>query len=915
VTGETVSHYRIDREIGHGGMGVVYLATDVLLGRQVALKLLHPDASADAERRARFVHEARTASALNHPNIVTIYEIFYAEDVIYIAMELVGGRTIERLIGAGGLPIADVVRFGGQITDALGAAHAAGVVHRDLKPANIMVTDGQRVKLLDFGLAKAVVGLDEHAHSLTRTVEVQAPRTRDGQFVGSVGYMAPEQLEGGLVDQRTDIFAFGCVLYELVTGKPAFRGSGTMSTLIAIATREPTSIPGLRADVPARLQDLIHRCLRKEPDKRPQSIAEVGRELADIGLELEGRPSGMIAAPPVALPAPTGRRLSWRVAVPALLLAIAALAIWLWPSARPSGRGIPSGLGPITADTGLTTYPAMSSDGSLLAYASDREADGALDIWVQAASGGEPTRLTSDPKDDYEPVFSPDGKSIAFRSERGGGGIYVVPSAGGPEQLVGPNGRQPRYSPDGKWLAYSVGTTGGGDAVGRIFLMPAAGGPAREWLPSWGSRSRPVWSPDSRFLLFFGTLRGTSERAMWFKDTDWFIAPVEGGAVTRLNAVAALQRDPYVYVPTPDLWLDDDRVIFTRPSDAGSSIWQVKLDPAAGTLTGEPERLTTSERSDVHPTMGPQGRLVFARLVESLNIWPILLSADGEPTLEPNPVRRGPFVDAAPWVTPDGRKMAFVSNSQGGEQVWVSGDLESGRAQSMTSSTALKIFPILDAKGERLAYTEVEKQAYAIYTMPAGGGQPTRVCADCGQTRSWVPGTDRILYQAGSPSAFFTVDVNNGARRPVAAYPGFGIYSPRFSFDGRWLVFHARVHPDASRIYVAPFDGTTVAPPSNWIDITPGDFDDDKPRWGPGDRSIYFLSLRDGFRCLWQVPLDPATKMPAGQPRPVLHFHDARKGVMYTASHRLDLAVARDKVLLTLAERTGNIWIGPARER
>jgi hypothetical protein len=228
----------------------------------------------------------------------------------------------------------------------------------------------------------------------------------------------------------------------------------------------------------------------------------------------------------------------------------------------------------------------------------------------------------------------------------------------------------------------------------------------------------------------------------------------------------------------------------------------------------------------------------------------------------------------------------------------------------MTSGPALKIFPVLDEKGERLAYTEVEKRAYAIYTMPAGGGQPTNVCADCGQTRSWVPGADRILYQAGSPSSFWTVDVNTGAKRQVAAYPGFGIYSPRFSFDGRWLVFHARVHPDASRIYVAPFDGTAAAAPAGWIDITTGDFDDDKPRWGPADRSIYFLSLRDGFRCLWEVTLDPATKVPAGQPRPVLHFHDARKGVMYTASHRLDLAVARDRLLLTLAERTGNIWIG-----
>jgi Tol biopolymer transport system component len=400
---------------------------------------------------------------------------------------------------------------------------------------------------------------------------------------------------------------------------------------------------------------------------------------------------------------------------------------------------------------------------------------------------------------------------------------------------------------------------------------------------------------------------------MWFKDTDWFVAPVEGGSATRIGAVAVLLKAPFVHVPAPDLWLDGNRVIFTRPSDTGSSIWQTTLDTATWKLSGEPEQLTASDRADVHPSQGPQGRLVFARLVESLNIWSVRLSPGLDPALAPVPVRQGPFLDAAPWVTPDGRKMAFISNSQGGEQVWVS-DLDTGRAQPTTNHTSLKIFPILDASGERLAYTEVEKQRYAIYTMPAGGGQPTRVCDDCGQTRSWVPGTDRILYQSGSPSTFWTVDVDTGAKRQVAAYAGFGIYSPRFSFDGRWLVFHARVHPDASRIYIAPFDGA-VSPVSDWTDVTSGDFDDDKPRWGPGDRSIYFLSLRDGFRCLWERPLDPATKVPAGEPRPVLHFHGARHGMMYTASHRLDLAVARDKMLLTLAERTGNIWIGPAGER
>ena len=302
MIGQTLGHYRIDSKLGEGGMGVVYRAFDTHLDRAVAIKVLRPDATASPERKRRFVQEAKSASALNHPGIIHIYDIDTANlpdgPTDFIAMEFVPGKTLDQYIGKNGLSLKDTLKYGIQIADALARAHAAGIVHRDLKPANIIVADDGRVKLLDFGLAKLTEKIDDDPEGATATMAAQeSPQTEEGAIVGTVAYMSPEQAEGKKVDGRSDIFSFGSVLYEMVTGRRAFEGATKISTLSAILHKEPQAASEISPAVPVELEKIIARCLRKDPERRAQGIADIKLALEELKEESEsGKLSGQVAA-------------------------------------------------------------------------------------------------------------------------------------------------------------------------------------------------------------------------------------------------------------------------------------------------------------------------------------------------------------------------------------------------------------------------------------------------------------------------------------------------------------------------------------------------------------------------------------------------------------------------------------------
>jgi Kae1-associated kinase Bud32 len=428
MIGRTLDHYRIESKLGEGGMGVVYKALDTHLNRLVAIKVLPRDKVADPIRKQRFVQEARAASAFNHANIVTVYDIRSDGGVDFIVMEYIEGQTLDKLIPAKGLRPAQALRFAVQITDALAKAHSASILHRDLKPSNIMVTGEGHIKVLDFGLAKLLEPAESSEEDSTVTERLL---TREGTVMGTVAYMSPEQAEGRTLDARSDIFSFGSVLYELVTNQKPFTGDSSLSILSKILNQDPTPPSQLIASIPPELEKLILRCLRKDAARRYQTMADLKVALEDLVSE---------SGPRNQVQTPSRRRWVWAAVAPLLM----ATGFFAWQQWRAQIGMQPLRAVALTTFPGVEIYPSFSPDGNQVAFAWNGSKQDNFDIYVQMIGLGSPLQLTTDPRSDYNPVWSPDGRWIAFlRGQSSGlfalsgkGELRLIPPLGGPERKL-----------------------------------------------------------------------------------------------------------------------------------------------------------------------------------------------------------------------------------------------------------------------------------------------------------------------------------------------------------------------------------------------------------------------------------------------------------------------------------------------
>jgi len=559
-SGTRLGPHEILRLVGAGGMGEVYEARDTRLDRVVAVKVLPSEFGSDPERRARFVREAKTIAQLNHPHICTLYDVGRHEDTDYLVMELLDGETLAHRLVEGPLPIDEALRFGAEIADALATAHRIGVVHRDLKPGNIMLTKAG-AKLLDFGLAKLKppVGPGEST--------TQHEVTAEGAILGTLQYMAPEQLEGRETDARTDLFAFGAVLYEMLTGKKAFEGESQASLIGAILHTDPPPVSSLQPLAPMRLERLVRTCLAKDPDARWQSAGDLARELTwsrDDRASAPGRERDVAGATVGSRAGAAVRRLAWAGAT----VAVALLVVWQWNAGRNVSGPTLSGFEPLTSAAAAESHPSISPDGQEVLYQSS--ASGNMDIWLHRVGVEEPLNLTADsPVADSQPEWSPDGERIAFVSARAGGGIFIMGPTGEALKKITEFGRAPAWSPDGLRIAFHQGAI---DQPGAsLWTVDVETRTVQELGAEGGS---PAWSPNGRWIAY-------SRRGF-----DIEVIAAEGGTPIKLTDDAGITEN----YPT---WSPDGRFIYFTSDRGGTpNIWRVRIDPDTGQRAGDFEPLT-----------------------------------------------------------------------------------------------------------------------------------------------------------------------------------------------------------------------------------------------------------------------------------------------------------------------------------
>jgi tRNA A-37 threonylcarbamoyl transferase component Bud32 len=900
MVGQSIAHYRIIEKLGEGGMGVVYKARDTHLDRFVAIKVLPPERVANAERKRRFVQEAKAASALNHPNIITIHDISSEAGHDFIAMEYIQGHTLDRLTGRKGLKLTGALNYAIQITDALAKAHAAGIVHRDLKPSNIMVNPDGLVKILDFGLAKLTeFATDVGEDAPTATIGLpERPHTEEGTIVGTIAYMSPEQAEGKKVDARSDIFSFGSVFYEMLTGQRAFRGESKVSTLAAILHKDPKPPSEIGAVLPAEVERILSRCLRKDPARRFQHMDDVKVALEEVKEESD---SGRLMAT-----SPARRTRPWRWvwwATAATLLGLAGVVALLW-----LGRRAPLALElkteRFTTNPGMTRDPAISPDGKLVAYASDRSGEGNFDIYVQHISGGQPNRITRHPANDYQPDFSPDGSKIVFRSDRDGGGIYMIDTFGGTERRLAAGGWLPRFSPDGSMIAYVERGESGFDHDNKIHILPSQGGAARVFQPEFGvadnfSWLSIMWSPDGKHILFDGVQAPKSE------PRDWWIAPLDGSAPVATGARKALSgREPILM---PLAW-SGSHLYFSRGSMVdGVHLFRAPLLSAPWRV-GRAQRLTSGAGALWGLAISSDGRVLLpiTELAVDLTILPVQ-SNTGTVTGAPEKVRSDTTIKGFATLSRDGVHLAYaayVSWAAGKIELRVRNLLTQQEVVHASKSTAPSISPKLSHDGAMLAYHEITGQKLVSFVGPSAEYPGRRVCEDC-TILAFFPDPNQLLI-LHKLVRLVRRNLADGSEVPLVESPPGRFPEAVPSRDGRWLAF--LFGPPGGRLeaFLASV-GDTAVPHERWVRLLPDPVRANALNWSEDGGLVYYLSDRDKRWCIWAQPIDRSTGRPKGPPFAVHHRHQPEPNLPGFPGQQFSLA--RDKIVFLSGSWTGNLWL------
>jgi eukaryotic-like serine/threonine-protein kinase len=742
LLGKEIANYRVEKLLGAGGMGEVYLARESKLDRLVALKILPWHFVADVERATRFQREARALSSLNHPNLITIYEVGEGAGLHFIAMEFVEGKTLASLREK--LSLRELLAIVAQVAEALSAAHQAGIVHRDIKPENVMVRPDGYAKVLDFGLVK----LAEVAEASSS----QDPAgTKLGVAMGTLAYMSPEQATGESIDHRTDIWSLGVVLYELATGKRPFTGETRQATVNAILSSEPVDATAIDASLPTELNLILSKALEKDRELRYQTASDFR---ADIRRLLRAIDSSATASNPrsitAAIPRFIRRSWFWPVVVAITLLCAAIPLGWYLIKAKPAAPDWSHAVHvQLTTEAGTEIFPTFTPDGKSFIYASRR--NGNFDLFEQRVGGKNATSLTPDsPSDESEPAFSPNGERIAFHSTREPAGIYVMEATGENVRPVSAGCHHPSWSPDGKQIVCSTfGTrapTARNSRPSALWIVEVETG-AKQTLCE-GDAMQPSWSPKGQRIAF------------WFRPpnagrSDIATISKAGGEIEVVTKDASTNWNP-VWSP------DGDFLYFASDRGGNMSFWRLAIDEVTGKIQGEPQVVSTPSNYNRHLSFSRDGRrLVYVQTDQSSNIQAIKFDPKVEKTLgEPFWVTRGDRRIVRPDLSPDGTRFVMrVPRRTQDDIVVVNRDGTNWR--DLTNDQFFDRYPRWSPDGKRIAFTSDRTGRYEIWSIDADGTNLRQLTFDSPGDTSfpmWSPDGTQILFRRDRENAI--LDVN-----------------------------------------------------------------------------------------------------------------------------------------------------------
>jgi serine/threonine protein kinase len=827
MIGKTISHYRIIEQLGAGGMGVVYKAEDTKLKRTVALKFLPPELTRDPEAKARFIREAQAASSLDHPNICTIHEINETEPApgepggqMFIVMACYEGETLKDKIKDQRLNTENAINIAIQIAQGLARAHEEGFVHRDIKPANIIITDRGEVKILDFGLAK---------------LAGQAQLTKDTSTLGTVAYMSPEQLSGKDVDQRTDIWSLGVVLYEMLTGELPFKGDYEQAIIYAILTDEPEPIIGLRSGILFELERILNKCLEKHQNFRYQSTSDILTDLKRMKRDsIKEIKSAMRMINPAArqrFGISMMKKLA-ALAMSAVLIAVILYFLILKPQNAPIQSLSDLRLIPLISGNETTLFPSWSPDGIWIAYTSDEA--GNLDVWKKPIEGGKAVQLTTGLHNESQPSWAPDGRKIAFISDKeGGGGIFLIPSEGGIPWRLTSFGAHPTWSPDGETLAFDWG--------GNIYLVSYKGGEPRLVVSGTSAIPYMNWTPDGENLIFWNRTKA-----------DIYFLSINDGVLKPLELIPSGQE-----VSGITLSRDGRRMVLSLgPFGGNKNLWIVDIN-TINKKVGQSSPLSLTITEDIQCAFSPDGnRLAFAACQMERHLWAFPIDpTTGLTKGEPERITFKSKHNCYPSFSPNGQMLVWTAHltSQG---VICIKNLEKHEEKKVTREWGQKIREIggcFAPDGRQICYSSTLRGSYEIWRLPSLGSIGLRLTETKTPIRdaltTWSPDGKTIAFYSNRMGNWDIWSVQaDGSSQPkrLTKWESNEIY-PTWSPDGRNVAFRTDKDGNAD-IWIMDSNGED---PKAYVTHSA---EEGWSAWSPNGRWFYFISNRGGIFDVWVKP-------------------------------------------------------------